>query len=107
MPVFDLPLDQLREYRPEPRKPADLDQFWRETLAEAARAPLNASLEELDYPVEGLRVCRAFYDGWRGARICAWYIARRGAKAQPGLVFYHGYSGSKGQVYDYLGWALQ
>ena len=30
-----------------------------------------------------------------------------GARSQPTIVFYHGYSGSKGQVYDYLGWALQ
>ncbi len=107
MPLIDLPLESLRTYRPEPTAPPDLEQFWRSTLAQAASAPLNASLEQLDYPVSELDVSRASYDGWQGARICAWFLARRGAAAQPTLVFYHGYSGSKGQVYDYLGWALQ
>jgi cephalosporin-C deacetylase len=107
MPIIDLPLEQLKTYRPEPPRPPDLDQFWRDTLAEAAQSPLNATVDEIDYPVAGLRVGRASYDGWRGARIAGWYLARQGARAQPTLVFYHGYSGSKGQVYDYLGWALQ
>ena len=107
MPLGELPREALKTYRPDPPTPPDLRQFWRDTLAEASLAPLNPSLEQIDYPVAGLRVCRAFYDGWKGARICAWFLARDGARAQPTLVFYHGYSGSKGQVYDYLGWALQ
>lgn len=107
MPIVDLPLEELKAYHPDPNAPADLDQFWRETLAEAKQEPLNATLEQVDYPVAGLEVNRAYYDGWRGARICAWLIARTGARSQPTMVFYHGYSGNKGQVYDYLGWALQ
>jgi cephalosporin-C deacetylase len=107
VPLIDLPLEQLRTYRPTSPAPTNLDDFWRETLAEAQRAPLNESLEKLEYPVPELDVYRASYDGWRGARISAWFIARTGARALPTLVFYHGYSGSKGQVYDYLSWALQ
>ncbi|HVC33334.1 MAG TPA: acetylxylan esterase [Chloroflexota bacterium] len=107
MPLIDLPLEQLRAYRPTLDVPTDLDRFWGETLAEASQVPLNATLERIDYPVAGLDVQRVLYDGWRGARICAWFIAQSGARSQPTMVFYHGYSGSKGQVYDYLGWALQ
>jgi cephalosporin-C deacetylase len=107
MPQIDYPLETLRTYRPEPNVPSDLDQFWRDTLAESAQAPLQPSVETIDYPVDGLDVQRVSYDGWRGARMSGWFIARRGARAQATLVFYHGYGGSKGQVYDYLGWALQ
>lgn len=107
MPLIDLPLEQLQAYQPAPPAPADLAEFWTTTLAEAGRTPLNETLEPVDYPVPELDVRRAYYDGWRGARICSWFIARRGARALPTLVFYHGYGGAKGQVYDYLGWALQ
>lgn len=107
MPLVDLPLSELRGYRPPTTAPSDLDSFWRRTLGEAARSPLNASLERIDYPVDGLDVYQAFYDGWGGARISAWFIARSEARSQPTIVFYHGYGGSKGQVFDYLGWALQ
>lgn len=107
MPQIDLPLEQLQSYRPEPNPPSDLDAFWQRTVAEAATQPLNVTLEPIDYPVDGLAVSKLYYDGWRGSRICGWFLARAGVRAQPTLVFYHGYSGSKGQVYDYLGWALQ
>ena len=107
MPRVDLPLEELKTYAPTSNAPADLNAFWRQTLAEASSAPLNPSLEKIDYPVDGLDVYQAYYDGWHGARISAWFLARSGAKSQPTLIFYHGYSGSKGQIYDYLGWALQ
>jgi len=35
MPYIDLPLDQLRAYRPELDPPADLAAFWTATLANA------------------------------------------------------------------------
>ena len=35
MAAFDLPLDQLRAYRPERTEPDDFDAFWAETLAES------------------------------------------------------------------------
>jgi cephalosporin-C deacetylase len=107
MPIIDMPLEQLRAYRPEPELPADFEAFWRNTLVEAAAAPLEPSLERVAYPVADLDVYRASYTGWHGARISAWFLARRGARSQPTLVFYHGYSGNKGQIYDYLAWALQ
>ncbi|MBI2940462.1 MAG: acetylxylan esterase [Chloroflexi bacterium] len=107
MPQIDLPLAQLREYRPALTAQSDLAEFWGRTLAEAKTLPLDVSLEPIDYPVDGLGVARILYDGWRGARIGGWFLARAGARSQPTLIFYHGYSGSKGQVYDYLGWALQ
>jgi cephalosporin-C deacetylase len=37
MPRFDLPLEQLRDYRTDTEEPAGLDQWWQHRL-EAARA---------------------------------------------------------------------
>lgn len=107
MPQIDLPLDQLRSYRPEPSAQPDIEAFWRRTLDEAQRQPLNVALESIEYPADGMKVGRLYYDGWQGARICGWYLAREGASGQPTLIVYHGYSGDKGQVHDYLGWAYQ
>ena len=42
MPFFDMPLEQLREYRPERNEPADFDVFWQATLEAARQYPLNA-----------------------------------------------------------------
>jgi len=35
MPWFDLPLNQLRDYRTETAEPPDLDLWWRQRLDEA------------------------------------------------------------------------
>jgi len=35
MPLTDLALDELHDYRPEVAEPDDFDRFWADTLAEA------------------------------------------------------------------------
>jgi len=50
--LFDMPLEQLRTYRPPREEPPDFDAFWQQTLAEARDCPLNAVFEPVDY---GLR----------------------------------------------------
>ena len=36
MAFYDLPLHELQTYQPTREEPEDFDQFWRESLAEAA-----------------------------------------------------------------------
>lgn len=107
MPLYDKPLEELVIYDPPLTAQPDFDAFWERTLAENARTPLNAEWQLLDYPVVGAHVYDVRYDGWRGARIAAWYIIPEGKGPYPALVHYHGYSGSKAEVAPYLVWALQ
>ena len=107
MLLFDLPLETLRTFTlPQVREP-DFDEFWRDVKERAHGQPLNAEREPVDYPVDGLVAYKIFFDAFEGGRICGWLIAREGARRQPTIVFYHGYGGTKGHVYDYLAWALQ
>jgi len=48
MSHFDLPLDELRRYRPDVAVPDDLDEFWRETLAQAHEFDLAARFTPVD-----------------------------------------------------------
>ena len=107
MPLFDKPLEELVVYDPPLTSEPDFGSFWAETLAESAGAPLNARFEQVDYPALKARVYEVYYDGWRGARICGWYLLPEGDGPFPGLVQYHGYGGSKGEAHAYLMWALQ
>jgi cephalosporin-C deacetylase len=56
MPWFDLPLDQLRDYRTGTAEPPDLDLWWQRRLDEAratARPPVLSRYEtEIYAPVE-------------------------------------------------------
>ena len=104
MPVFDMPLEELQSYRPQRTAEADLEAYWEQTLEESRRSPLNSAVELLDYPVDGPQFYQIWYDGWREARICGWFIAPPNEGPFPVVVVYHGYGGSKGAIYNLLPW---
>jgi len=107
MVLYDKPLEELVVYDPPLTRQPDFDAFWQRTLEESAREPVNPRFRPIDYPTYGARVYEAFYEGWHGAEICGWYVQPAGDGPFPALVQYHGYSGSKMDVYHYLMWALQ
>jgi cephalosporin-C deacetylase len=106
VPAFDMPLEELREYRPDRREPADFDAFWASTLAEARQEPIDLRLE----PVEsGLRTIDAFdatFRGFGGQPIKGWLLlpaVRSGSL--PIVVEYIGYGGGRGIPLERLVWS--
>src|SRR5258705_11133417 len=75
MPWFDLPLDQLRDYRTDTAEPHDPDLWWRRRLDEArAAAPLPVLTRyqaEIYAPVE---VFGTEFSGAGGDRVRARYL---------------------------------
>jgi cephalosporin-C deacetylase len=95
MPLYDLPLDQLRQYRTTTEEPAGLDDWWAERL-KAARAlakPLQLTRHEPDL-YGPLEVYDAEFSGADGDRIKAWYI--KPPKADKIVVRFIGYGGGRG-----------
>ena len=45
MPFFDLPLEELREYRSQTVAPNDLDAYWEEAIGDAREAAAPAVFE--------------------------------------------------------------
>ncbi|WP_221469303.1 acetylxylan esterase [Cohnella nanjingensis] len=108
MQPFDLPLEQLRAYRPELTKRPDFDAFWSDTLAELARVPLQSERARMPYPVRGLTVYRVFYPGFNHARIEAYLALPDSDRPLPGIVQYHGYNwGSDHNLHDTVNLALK
>jgi cephalosporin-C deacetylase len=98
MPWFDLPLEQLRDYRTETAEPPDLDLWWQQQLdgaRAAAREPVLTRHEaDLYAPLE---VYDTEFSGAGGDRIRAWYIRAAGAHGQtPVVVKFIGYGGGRG-----------
>ena len=79
MPHIDLPLDQLRAYRPALEPPADLAAFWAATLADARRHDLAATFTPV---ATGLTLIDTFdvtFAGFGGDPIRAWLRLPAGA----------------------------
>ncbi|MBI5960863.1 MAG: acetylxylan esterase [Chloroflexi bacterium] len=105
MSFFDLPLEQLREYRPERNEPADFDAFWQATLGAVHQYPLNAQYERVDYGLAAFETFDVTFAGYGGQPIKGWFIRPTQTKTPlPCVVRYIGYGGGRGFPYEWLLW---
>jgi cephalosporin-C deacetylase len=113
MPWFDLPLEQLREYRTDTAEPPELDRWWElrldEARAEANKPTLTRHEADIYAPVE---VYDTEFSGAAGDRIRAWHLRPAGADEQtPVVVKFIGYGGGRGRPAEHallpaLGYAV-
>lgn len=107
MPSIDMPLDQLRQYKPPLYREADFESFWDATIAESLQQPLNQELVPYSLPARGLTCYAVRFDGFKGGRIAGWYVRPDARGTFPGVCVYHGYSGRGPRPLDVLHLAAQ
>ena len=99
MPWFDLPLEQLRQYRTGTAEPDGLDAWWARRLAEARAAARPPRLTRHEAGIYGpLDVHDVEFSGAHGDRIRGWYLRPPGSGRQPVpvVVKFIGYGGGRG-----------
>ena len=111
MALFDLPLDQLTTYSPELPEPADLDEFWQQTLDETRTYPLVPTFERVDTGLACVQTFDVTFSGFDGQPVRGWLslpIVRDRASADglPAVVQYHGYGGGRGMPHESILWAV-
>ena len=98
---FDLPLTQLKTYRPDRIEADDFDIFWHATLEKARQYPLEARYSPADY---GLRTVNAYdvsFNGYGGEPIKGWLLIPSGCNEPiPCVVEYVGFGGGRGFPYN-------
>ena len=106
MPYSDLPIDELRTYRPNLAVPSDLDAFWEETLRETRSRATPATFTPVD---SGLTVIRSFdvtFPGFGGSPVRGWlHLPATATDPLPGVVEYIGYGGGRGLAHQRMRWA--
>lgn len=106
MPLFDLPLEELRSYRPDVAQPDDFDEFWARTLAEARQHPLGLVVEPVETALRLVEVHDVTFAGFGGQPVKAWLTRPAGAADDlPVVVEYNGYGGGRGLPHERLTWA--
>ncbi|MET4589494.1 acetylxylan esterase [Arthrobacter sp. 754] len=108
MPLFDLPLDQLRDYTSAVTPPADLQAFWDSTIDEARAFPLKAIFEPVENYLTVIDTFDVTFNGYGGAPIKGWLhlpANRAPGTPLPVVVHYVGYSGGRGLVNQDTKWA--
>ncbi len=107
MPVFEMPLEDLRTYQGRNPKPADFDEYWARGLAELAATPANVDLLPHPNPATFANCFDLWFTGTDEARVHAQYMRPRGRGPYPAVLKFHGYSGNAGDWFDKLAWVAQ
>lgn len=106
MALFDLPLDELERYRPDVPEPADFDQFWRRTLADAGTRPALLRVEPVATRLTLVDTFDITFAGFDGQPIRAWYTrpVAAGTTPLPAVVEFLGYGRGRGLPFERLLW---
>ena len=97
MPWFDMPLEQLREYRTPTQEPDGLDAWWAKRLDEARDLAKPLVLTPREPGLYGpLEVSDVEFSGANGDPVRGWYLKPRTADDVPLVVKFIGYGGGRG-----------
>jgi cephalosporin-C deacetylase len=99
----DLPLDELRRYRPAIAEPPDFVAFWAAELAAAREHGGTPEFAQIETPIRHADVFDVTFGGHDGAPIKAWLLApREPVRGAAFVVEYVGYGGGRGDPLDWL-----
>lgn len=106
MPRFDLPVAELRSYRPAVQTPDDFDEFWARTLAESRAVAQLPTLTRVESPLTLVEVYDVSFSGFGGDAVRGWFVVPAGASGPlPTVVEFNGYGGGRGLPHERLAWA--
>jgi len=105
MPLSEMPVEQLREFRPEVLEPDDFDAFWTRTLADSRAQTAPPELRTAETPLTELVVEDLTFSGFGGERIRGWVIRPLAGAPRPAVVEFLGYGGGRGIPGEHLRWA--
>src|SRR3954451_8709448 len=99
----DLPLAELRAYRPDVPEPADFDAFWAREVAAARTHDAEPEFVEIATPIRHAVVSDVTFAGYNGEPIRSWLFVPREALPDAAFVVeYVGYNGGRGDPLDWL-----
>jgi cephalosporin-C deacetylase len=99
MAYYDLPLEDLRGYKPALEAPADLDEFWALTLAQ--QPALDVMFSPVDSELAVIETFDVTFLGFGGAAIKGWLQLPKGIERPlPAIVEYVGYGGGRGLAHE-------
>ena len=102
----DLPEAELRAYLSSQSDPADFDEFWRTTLAEAREFDLGVTVDPVATGLTAVEVFDLSFAGFGGQTVRAWLKVPAGTdRPLPTVVQFVGYGGGRGHALENLLWS--
>lgn len=105
MPLFEMPLAEMRTYAGRNPKPDDFDRFWDKAADDLSRTDPDVELRPAEFQTSFAECFDLYFSGVGGARIHSMYLRPRVRQApSPAILRFHGYSHNSGDWYEKLGY---
>ncbi|MBQ5973651.1 MAG: acetylxylan esterase [Oscillospiraceae bacterium] len=105
MPLIDMPLEELRQYRGRNECPADLDEFWDRSIREMEALGTDCELVPAEFQAPGAECFHLWFTGVGGARVHAVFLRpEKRETRRPAVLMFHGYTGDAGSFAGKLGY---
>lgn len=106
--LFDMPLDQLKNYPGTNPRPSDFDIFWDSAITEMQQTDSQVELISAEFECKFAECFHLYFTGVRGARIHARFVRPlQRSDTQPAILMFHGYGGASPQWIELLPYAAQ
>lgn len=106
MPIIDMPLEELKQYKGTNPKPKDFDRYWSESLEELDKQDLSYTLEKAEYQSKDVECYHLYFTGVGGASIHCKFLKPTHIEGKlPALAMFHGYQGHSGDWFEKLPFA--
>ena len=97
MPIVDMPLEKLYQYKGSSPCPEDIDEYWDTALAEMDALDSHAEFVKKDFPSNFADFYDLYFTGTKGAKIHARFGRPKHVEGKiPAVLIFHGLSGSSG-----------
>lgn len=97
MPLIDMPLEELKQYKGINPCPKDIDQYWDKAIDEMKSVDPKVELVPSDFKVSFAECFDLYFTGVGGSRVHAKYLRPKNSKEpHPAILQFHGYTGDSG-----------
>ncbi|MDZ5252517.1 acetylxylan esterase [Clostridium sp. LIBA-8841] len=94
MPMLDMSLEKLYEYKGVSPLPKDFDEFWDKQLKELDNLDVKVEMKKADFQSPIAECYDLYFNSIDGAKIYAKFMKPKGVKGKmPALLEFHGYQG--------------
>src|SRR4029077_20542528 len=104
MPLFEMPMEQLRIYAGRNPRPPDFDTYWDRALAELDATDAQPAFIPRPHLASFAECFDLWFTGVGGAKIHAQYMRPRTGARHAAVLKFHGYTGSSGDWFEKLPW---
>jgi len=106
VPILDMPLEELKQYKGMNPKPVDFDEFWDKSLEEMRTLDPKTELIPANFKSDVVDCYDMYFTGTKNSRIHAKFLLPKNVKGKvPAVLNFHGYTGASQEWTAYISYA--